>query len=88
VTSAPAPLHSRPGTSTPAHRSGHDQFEESTEDIPPLTEEEKKQKLEELKLRVAEKRAVRLGTDPLQGDIGSHQRTGESQDRGARSESE
>lgn len=40
-----------------AEKSGHDQFEESTEEIKPLTEEEKKQKLEELKERLKSKRA-------------------------------
>ncbi|KAH6915811.1 DNA-binding protein [Coprinopsis sp. MPI-PUGE-AT-0042] len=40
-----------------AEKSGHDQFEESTEEIKPLTEEEKQQKLEELKVKMAEKRA-------------------------------
>jgi HD-like signal output (HDOD) protein len=58
-----------------AEKSGHDQFEESTEEvrslslistmhthlhqIKPLTEEEKKQKLEELRVKLAEKRAVK-----------------------------
>ena len=37
--------------------SGHDQFEESTEEIAPLTEEEKKQRLQELREALAEKRA-------------------------------
>jgi hypothetical protein len=37
--------------------SGHDRFEESTEEIAPLTEEEKKQKLQELREALAEKRA-------------------------------
>ncbi|KLO05040.1 hypothetical protein SCHPADRAFT_911285 [Schizopora paradoxa] len=40
-----------------AEKSGHDQFEESTEEIKPLTEEEKKAKLEELRTKLAEKRA-------------------------------
>ncbi|KAJ7132325.1 ubiquitin-related domain-containing protein [Mycena epipterygia] len=39
-----------------AEKSGHDQFEESTEEIKPLTEEEKKQKLEELRQKMIEKR--------------------------------
>jgi len=39
-----------------AEKSGHDQFEESTDDIKPLTEEEKKQKLEELREKMSEKR--------------------------------
>ncbi|KAI0664489.1 ubiquitin-related domain-containing protein [Cubamyces menziesii] len=42
-----------------AEKSGHDQFEESTEEIKPLTEEEKKQKLAELKERLAAKRAAK-----------------------------
>ncbi|PPQ79630.1 hypothetical protein CVT25_003215 [Psilocybe cyanescens] len=40
-----------------AEKSGHDQFEESTEEIKPLTEEEKKQKLEELREKMTEKRS-------------------------------
>ncbi|KAF8661293.1 hypothetical protein AX16_001392 [Volvariella volvacea WC 439] len=40
-----------------AEKSGHDQFEESTEEIKPLTEEEKKAKLAELRSRMTEKRA-------------------------------
>lgn len=40
-----------------ASKSGHVDFSESTEEIAPLTEEEKKQKLEELRERLAEKRA-------------------------------
>ncbi|RDB18446.1 UBX domain-containing protein 1 [Hypsizygus marmoreus] len=40
-----------------AEKSGHDQFEESTEEIKPLTEEEKKEKLAELRQRMVEKRA-------------------------------
>jgi len=42
-----------------AEKSGHDQFEESTEEIKPLTEEEKKQKLAELREKMAAKRAVK-----------------------------
>ncbi|THG96071.1 hypothetical protein EW026_g5690 [Hermanssonia centrifuga] len=42
-----------------AEKSGHDQFEESTEEIKPLTEEEKKQKLAELRDKMAAKRAVK-----------------------------
>ncbi|KAH9057437.1 ubiquitin-related domain-containing protein [Lactarius vividus] len=40
-----------------AEKSGHDQFEESTEEIKPLTEEEKQQKLIELREKMNEKRA-------------------------------
>ncbi|KAF8638450.1 hypothetical protein AX17_002207 [Amanita inopinata Kibby_2008] len=46
-----------------AEKSGHDQFEESTEEIKPLTEEEKKQKLEELRERMSEKRAKKATED-------------------------
>lgn len=42
-----------------AEKSGHDQFEESTEDVKPLTDEEKKQKLQELREKLAAKRAVK-----------------------------
>ncbi|KAG8714863.1 hypothetical protein FRC11_006779, partial [Ceratobasidium sp. 423] len=42
-----------------AEKSGHDQFEESTEEIKPLTEEEKKQKLDELRQRMQEKKAAK-----------------------------
>ncbi|KAH9991102.1 hypothetical protein BJV77DRAFT_1060790 [Russula vinacea] len=40
-----------------AEKSGHDQFEESTQEIKPLTEEEKQQKLAELRDKMSEKRA-------------------------------
>ena len=39
-------------------RSGHENFSESTEEIAPLTEEEKKARLEELRNKLAAKRAV------------------------------
>ncbi|KIO29950.1 hypothetical protein M407DRAFT_242454 [Tulasnella calospora MUT 4182] len=42
-----------------AEKSGHDQFEESTEEIKPLTEEEKKERLAELRQRALEKKAVK-----------------------------
>ncbi|TCD67383.1 hypothetical protein EIP91_012418 [Steccherinum ochraceum] len=42
-----------------AEKSGHDQFVESTEEIKPLTEEEKQQKLVELREKAAAKRAVK-----------------------------
>jgi Tfp pilus assembly protein PilO len=37
--------------------SGHENFSESTEEIAPLTEEEKKQRLEELRAKMTEKKA-------------------------------
>ena len=43
--------------------SGHDQFSESTEEIAPLTEEEKKQRLQELREALAEKRAKQALVD-------------------------
>ncbi|KAF8075168.1 ubiquitin-related domain-containing protein [Lyophyllum atratum] len=46
-----------------AEKSGHDQFEESTEEIKPLTEEEKKQKLVELREKMAAKRALKAVED-------------------------
>lgn len=39
-------------------KSGHENFEESTEEIAPLTEEEKKAKLEELKAKMSEKKKL------------------------------
>lgn len=47
------------GAERHATRTGHQNFSESTEAIKPLSEEEKKQKLLDLKNRMAEKRAVR-----------------------------
>ncbi|KAJ3483674.1 hypothetical protein NLI96_g6156 [Meripilus lineatus] len=46
-----------------AEKSGHTQFEESTEEIKPLTEEEKRQKLADLKEKMAEKRAAKAKED-------------------------
>jgi len=46
-----------------AEKSGHDQFEESTEEIKPLTEEEKQEKLAELRAKMAAKRAVKAEED-------------------------
>ncbi|KAK4549713.1 hypothetical protein LTR36_005014 [Oleoguttula mirabilis] len=46
-----------------AEKSGHDDFSESTEEIAPLTEEEKKQKLEDMRTKLAEKRAREAGED-------------------------
>lgn len=44
-------------------KSGHENFSESTEEIAPLTEEEKKQRLEELKEKLALKRAAQAEQD-------------------------
>ncbi|KAI0470700.1 ubiquitin-related domain-containing protein [Xylariaceae sp. FL0804] len=46
-----------------ANKSGHTDFSESTEEIAPLTEDEKKQRLEELRERVKAKRAGQAVVD-------------------------
>ena len=46
-----------------ASKSGHVDFAESTEEIAPLTEAEKKAKLEELRQKLAEKRAGTFAQD-------------------------
>lgn len=46
-----------PGTS------GHDRFAESAEELAPLTEEEKKQKLEELRQKAAERKSLKAIQD-------------------------
>ncbi len=48
-----------------ATKSGHVDFEESTEEIAPLTEEEKKAKLDEMRRKLAEKRAGGSEQDQL-----------------------
>jgi hypothetical protein len=44
-------------------KTGHEQFSESTEEIAPLTEEQKKERLEELRQRLALKRAAQADED-------------------------
>jgi len=46
-----------------AEKTGHDDFAESTEQLAPLTEEEKKQRLQELKAKLATKRAGQAEED-------------------------
>ena len=46
-----------------AEKTGHDDFAESSEEIAPLTEEERKAKLEELRQKLAEKRAAQAEED-------------------------
>lgn len=46
-----------------ASKTGHENFSESTEELKPLTEEEKKQKLDEMRAALAEKRARQAVTD-------------------------
>ena len=48
-----------------ATKTGHVDFSESTEEIAPLTEEEKKEKLEELRRKLAEKRSGTSEQDKL-----------------------
>ena len=48
-----------------ASKSGHVDFSESTEEVAPLTEEEKKAKLDEMRRRLAEKRAGGSEQDKL-----------------------
>lgn len=48
-----------------AEKSGHTDFAESTEEIAPLTEEEKKAKLAELREKLAEKRGVMSDQDKI-----------------------
>ncbi|KAK5116628.1 hypothetical protein LTR62_007302 [Meristemomyces frigidus] len=50
-------LRNMAGAQFHAEKTGHDDFSESTEEIAPLTEEEKKQKLAELKEKAAAKKA-------------------------------
>jgi len=49
-----------------AEKSGHDQFEESTEEVKPLTEEEKAQKLAELRAKMAEKRSRKTEEEAME----------------------
>ena len=55
--------HVEDGPILTSYRSEHVDFAESTEEIAPLTEEEKKAKLEELRQRLAEKRAGQTGAE-------------------------
>ncbi|KAJ1306824.1 hypothetical protein OPQ81_007810 [Rhizoctonia solani] len=66
-----------------AEKSGHDQFEESTEEIKPLTEEQKKQKLAELRQRMEEKRAAKALEDAKEARANELIRRKGGQDMGA-----
>lgn len=48
-----------------AEKSGHDDFSESTEEIAPLTEEEKKEKLAELRAKAAARKAGQAAEDKV-----------------------
>lgn len=66
-----------------ATKTEHQDFSESTEEIAPLTEEEKKQKLADLKEKLAEKRAVQSEQDKIdkkRNEEINRKKTKESQD--------
>jgi UBX domain-containing protein 1/4 len=66
-----------------ASKTEHQDFSESTEEIAPLTEEEKAAKLQELRERLAEKRAVQSEQDKIdkkRNDQIAAKKTKESQD--------
>ncbi|KAG8901458.1 hypothetical protein FRC01_009842 [Tulasnella sp. 417] len=64
-----------------AEKSGHDQFEESTEEIKPLTEEEKKERLAELRQRAVEKKAVKAVQEAEEAKANEKIRRKAGQDR-------
>lgn len=66
-----------------ASKTEHQDFSESTEEIAPLTEEEKKQKLADLKEKLAEKRAMQSEQDKIdkkRNEEINRKKTKESQD--------
>ncbi|KAJ4423685.1 hypothetical protein N0V82_001708 [Gnomoniopsis sp. IMI 355080] len=66
-----------------ASKSGHENFSESTEELKPLTEEEKKQKLDEMRAALAEKRARQSEQDKIdqkKNDAIKRKATRETQD--------
>ncbi|WRT66668.1 uncharacterized protein IL334_003628 [Kwoniella shivajii] len=65
-----------------AEKSGHDQFEESTEEIKPLTEEEKKAKLADLREKLAIKRAAQAKIDAKDNKANEALRRKAGQDTG------
>ncbi|WFD37380.1 uncharacterized protein MJAP1_000324 [Malassezia japonica] len=66
-----------------ADKSGHDDFEESTEEIQPLTEEEKQQRLAELRHKLQEKRAANASKDADERRANEQIRRKAGQDAGA-----
>ena len=58
-------LRTHAGAEFHASKTGHTNFSESTEEIKPLTEEEKKAKLAELRAKAAEKKATQSVEDNL-----------------------
>ncbi|KAG8997075.1 hypothetical protein FRB94_007871 [Tulasnella sp. JGI-2019a] len=66
-----------------AEKSGHDQFEESTEAIKPLTEEEKKERLAELRSAMLEKRSKKAVEEAKEQKANEALRRKAGQDMGA-----
>ncbi|KAG8876126.1 hypothetical protein FRB97_004427 [Tulasnella sp. 331] len=66
-----------------AEKSGHDQFEESTEAIKPLTEEEKKERLAELRQQMLEKRSKKAVEEAKEQKANEALRRKAGQDMGA-----
>ncbi|KAA1470109.1 hypothetical protein DENSPDRAFT_864554 [Dentipellis sp. KUC8613] len=66
-----------------AEKSGHDQFEESTEEIKPLTEEERAQKLADLREKMAEKRARKAAEEAKEAKANEaiRRKTGKDMDK-------
>ncbi|KAM0786167.1 hypothetical protein ACM66B_006974 [Microbotryomycetes sp. NB124-2] len=64
-------------------KSGHENFEESTEEIAPLTEEQKAAKLEELKAKMAEKKKLQAKKDAEE-----HKRNEEIRRKGGKEQQE
>ncbi|KAJ7230668.1 ubiquitin-related domain-containing protein, partial [Mycena pura] len=65
-----------------AEKSGHQEFEESTEEIKPLTEEEKKQKLAELRQKMEEKRQKKAAEEAEERKAGEQLRRKAGKDLG------
>lgn len=66
-----------------ASKSGHENFSESTEELKPLTDEEKKQKLDEMRAALAEKRSRQSEQDKIdqkKNDAIKRKATRETQD--------
>ncbi|KAJ7777421.1 ubiquitin-related domain-containing protein [Mycena metata] len=66
-----------------AEKSGHQEFEESTDEIKPLTEEEKKAKLAELRQKMTEKRERKAIEDAKEAKISETIRRKSGKDMGA-----
>ncbi|CAO1617555.1 unnamed protein product [Sympodiomycopsis kandeliae] len=65
-----------------AEKSGHTNFEESTEEIKPLTEEEKKERLAQMRQKLSEKRAAQSQVDSEEAKANEKIRRKAGQDMG------